>query len=146
MMPGKLNPVLPMMIQQVAFAIVGNDAAVSLSALSGQLEINHFEPVIASRLFDSIELLTRSARIFADHCISGIRANRERSLSNLMQSSALATVFVPRLGYEQVSTLVLAAAEQMRPFVEIAIDRGLLNRSAVLQMLHESTRYRENGA
>ncbi|MBW5436895.1 aspartate ammonia-lyase [Bradyrhizobium canariense] len=145
-MPGKLNPVLPMMIQQIAFAIVGNDAAVSLSALSGQLEINRFEPVIASRLFDSIELLTRSARIFADHCISGIRANRERSLSNLMQSSALATVFVPRLGYEQVSTLVLAAAEQMRPFVEIAIDRGLLNRSAVLQMLHESTRYRENGA
>jgi aspartate ammonia-lyase len=59
-MPGKINPVLPMMMQQVAFAVVGNDAAVSLASLQGQLEINHFEPVIASRLFDSIELLTNS--------------------------------------------------------------------------------------
>ena len=145
-MPGKLNPVLPMMIQQVAFAIVGNDAAVSLSALNGQLEINHFEPVIASRLFYSIDLLTRSARIFADRCIAGIEADRERSLSNLMRSSALATVFVPRLGYAQVSKLVHTAAAERRPFIEIAIERGLLNRDAVLEMLRESTNYHENAA
>jgi aspartate ammonia-lyase len=145
-MPGKINPVLPMMIQQVAFAIVGNDAAVSLSALNGQLEINHFEPVIASRLFDSIDLLTRSARIFADHCIAGIEADRERSLSNLMRSSALATVFVPRLGYAQVSKLVHTAAIEQRPFIEIAIERGLLNRDAVLEMLRDSTEYHENAA
>jgi aspartate ammonia-lyase len=145
-MPGKINPVLPMMIQQVAFAIVGNDAAVSLSALNGQLEINHFEPVIASRLFDSIDLLTRSARIFADHCIAGIEADRERSLSNLMRSSALATVFVPRLGYAQVSKLVQTAAAERRPFIEIAIERGLLNRDAVLEMLRDSTHYQENAA
>lgn len=145
-MPGKINPVLPMMIQQVAFAIVGNDAAVSLSALNGQLEINHFEPVIASRLFDSIDLLTRSERIFADRCIAGIEADRERSLTNLMRSSALATVFVPRLGYAQVSKLVHRAAAERRPFIEIAIERGLLNKDDVLQMLRESTHYRENAA
>ena len=143
-MPGKINPVLPMMMQQVAFAIVGNDAAVSLSALHGQLEINHFEPVIASRLFDSMNLLTRSARIFADRCIAGIEANRERSLSNLMRSSALATALVPHLGYAQVSKLVHTASAEKRPFIDIAIERGLLNRDAVLQMLRESTYYHEN--
>jgi aspartate ammonia-lyase len=143
-MPGKINPVLPMMMQQVAFAIVGNDAAVSLSALHGQLEINHFEPVIASRLFDSMNLLTRSARIFADRCIAGIEANRERSLSNLMRSSALATALVPHLGYAQVSKLVHTASAEKRPFIDIAIERGLLSRDAVLQMLRESTYYHEN--
>lgn len=142
-MPGKINPVLPMMMQQVAFAVVGNDAAVSLASLHGQLEINHFEPVIASRLFDSIELLARSTKIFADKCIAGIEANREQSLKNLMQSSALATAFVPKLGYSQVSKLVQASVAERRSFIELAIERGLLTHDEVLNVLRESTDYRE---
>ncbi|WP_343315318.1 aspartate ammonia-lyase [Brucella sp. BE17] len=142
-MPGKVNPVLPMMMQQVAFAVVGNDAAVSLAALQGQLEINHFEPVIASRLFDSIELLAKSTRIFADKCISGIEADREQSLKNLMQSSALATVFVPKLGYTEVSKLVQVSVAERRPFIELAIERGLLTHDEVLKVVRESTDYRE---
>src|SRR3546814_9855371 len=85
-MPGKVNPVLPMMMQQVAFAVVGNDAAVSLASLQGQLEINHFEPIIASRLFDSIELLAKSPRIFADKCIAGIEADRSEEHTSELQS------------------------------------------------------------
>jgi aspartate ammonia-lyase len=142
-MPGKVNPVLPMMMQQVAFAVVGNDAAVSLAALQGQLEINHFEPVIASRLFDSIELLAKSSRIFADKCIAGIEADEEQSLKNLMQSSALATVFVPKLGYAEVSRLVQASAIERRPFIDLAIERGLLSNDEVLKVVRESTDYRE---
>jgi aspartate ammonia-lyase len=142
-MPGKVNPVLPMMMQQVAFAVVGNDAAVSLAALQGQLEINHFEPVIASRLFDSIELLAKSSRIFADKCIAGIEADEEQSLKNLMQSSALATVFVPKLGYAEVSRLVHASAIERRPFIDLAIERGLLSNDEVLKVVRESTDYRE---
>lgn len=142
-MPGKVNPVLPMMMQQVAFAVVGNDAAVSLAALQGQLEINHFEPVIASRLFDSIELLAKATRIFADKCISGIEADREQSLKNLMQSSALATAFVPKLGYAEVSKLVQASVAERRPFIELAIQRGLLTHDEVLNVIRESTDYRE---
>lgn len=138
-MPGKINPVLPMMMQQVAFAIIGNDAAVALAALHGQLEINHFEPVVASRLLDSLHLLTRSSRIFADRCVRGIEANRERSLSNLMRSSALATVFVPRLGYAEVSRLVRASVREQRPFIELAIERGLLTQDDVIGALHDST-------
>lgn len=145
-MPGKINPVLPMMMQQVAFAVVGNDAAVSLASLQGQLEINYFEPVIASRLFDSIELLTKSTRIFADRCIAGIEADREKSLKNLMQSSALATVFVPKLGYAEVSKLVQASDAAGRPFIELAIERGLLTHDEILDALLQSTNYREQGA
>ena len=145
-MPGKVNPVLPMMMQQVAFAIVGNDATVSLASLHGQLEINHFEPIIASRLFDSIELLAKSTRIFADKCIAGIEPDREQSLENLMQSSALATVFVPKLGYAEVSRLVQASAAEGRPFIELAIERGLLTQDEVLDVVRESTNYREETA
>ncbi|TCK28037.1 aspartate ammonia-lyase [Ancylobacter aquaticus] len=142
-MPGKVNPVLPMMMQQVAFAVVGNDAAISLACLNGQLEINHFEPVIASRLLGSIDLLARSTRIFADRCIAGIEADRERSLGNLMRSPALATLFVPSLGYTEVSKLVQLAATENRSFIELVIERGLLSHDDVLRSLRDSTEYRE---
>jgi aspartate ammonia-lyase len=142
-MPGKINPVLPMMMQQVAFAVVGNDAAVSLASLQGQLEINHFEPVIASQLFDSIELLTKSTRIFADRCIAGIEADRDHSLKNLMRSSALATVFVPKLGYARVSKLVRASVSEGRAFIDLVVEQGLMTYDEVLVALRECTDYRE---
>jgi aspartate ammonia-lyase len=143
-MPGKINPVLPMMMQQVAFAVVGNDAAVSLASLQGQLEINHFEPVIASRLFDSIELLTKSTRIFADRCIAGIEADESHSLKNLMHSPAIATILVPKLGYATVSKLVHASIGEERPFVDLVVEKGLMTHDEVLAVLRKSTDYGEN--
>ncbi|QKC95575.1 aspartate ammonia-lyase [Mesorhizobium sp. NZP2298] len=143
-MPGKINPVLPMMMQQVAFAVVGNDAVVSLASLQGQLEINHFEPVIASRLFDSIDLLAKSTRIFADRCVAGIEVDRDQCLKNLMSSAALATVFVPKLGYTKVSKLVHSSATDQRPFIDLAIEQGLLTHEQVLDLLRESTDYQQD--
>jgi len=137
-MPGKINPVMPMMMQQVAFAISGNDLAVSMATLQGQLEINHFEPVMASRIFDSLNLLTNGARLFAGRCIDGLQANREQSLRNLMQSSALATAFVPQLGYEVTSRLVKQSLQEKRPFIELVIDQGLLVESDVMRTLHRT--------
>ncbi|MEX3007516.1 aspartate ammonia-lyase [Hoeflea sp. TYP-13] len=145
-MPGKVNPVLPMMMQQIAFAVVGNDAAVSLASLGGQLEINHFEPVIASRLFDTMDLLTRGSRIFADRCVSGIKANEEQALENLLASSALATVFVPKLGYSDVSRIVKDAEAEGKLFVDVIVDMGLLTRDQVINVLYDATRYREKPA
>lgn len=142
-MPGKINPVLPMMMQQVAYAIVGNDAAVSLASLGGQLEINHFEPVIASRLFDSMDLLTRGSRIFADNCVSGISANEEQALENLLASSALATVFVPEFGYSKVSEIVRNAEAEGKLFVDVIVDMGLLTRDQVIGALYNATQYRQ---
>lgn len=138
-MPGKINPVMPMMMQQVAFGVVGNDAAVSLAALNGQLEINHFEPIIASRMFDSIDLLTRSARLFADSCIAGLKANKEQSLRNLMDSSALATIFVDQLGYSKVTKIVKLSLAEGRPFIRLAIEQGLLSEDGVMATLRDST-------
>ncbi len=140
-MPGKVNPVMPMMMQQVAFAVTGNDMAVSLAALQGQLEINHFEPVMASRLFDSLDLLTKGVGLFAAKCIDGLTANRERSLRNLMESSALATVFLPQLGYARVTELVKQSLREDRPFATLMVENGLLSQDQVMKTLHESTRH-----
>ncbi len=138
-MPGKINPVLPMMMQQVTYAVVGNDAAVSLASLGGQLEINHFEPVIASRMFESMDLLTRGSRIFADRCIAGIQANEEKALENLLGSSALATIFVPRLGYDQVSKIVKEADANGRLFIDVIAEQGLMTREDVIDALKTAT-------
>ena len=134
-MPGKVNPVIPMMMQQVAFAVGGNDQAVSMAALNGQLEINHFEPIMASRIFESLRLLTKGARLFAQRCIDGAHANRDEMLRNLMESSALATAFLPRLGYEMTSRLVKQSQAEKRPFIELVIDQGLLAQSDVMAIL-----------
>jgi aspartate ammonia-lyase len=137
-MPGKINPVMPMMMQQVAFALTGNDFAISMAALQGQLEINHFEPIMASRLFDSLDLLTNGTRLFTRRCLAGLVANREKSLQNLLHSSALATVLVPRLGYEMTTRLVRQSLKEKRPFTALAIERGLLTESDVMAALYRS--------
>jgi aspartate ammonia-lyase len=138
-MPGKVNPVLPMMMQQVAYAVVGNDAAVSLASLGGQLEINHFEPVIASRMFDTMDLLTRGCRIFAQKCIAGIKADEEKALENLLGSSALATVFIPALGYAKVSEIVKASEVNGQLFVDAIVELGLMTREDVMHALRNAT-------
>lgn len=134
-MPGKINPVMPMLIQQAAFAIIGNDVTVGLAAMAGQLEINHFEPVVASRLFESTRLLTESARLFTEKCVSGITANPERALTLLMNSPALATVMVPQLGYAQVSALVKEADKAGIPFIEAMVARGVMNHDEVKDLI-----------
>jgi aspartate ammonia-lyase len=143
-MPGKVNPVIPIMMQQIAFAVTGNDTAVSMAALQGQLEINHFEPIMASRMFDSMDLLTRGARLFAEKCVAGLDANREQSLNNLMQSNAMASVFLPALGYAKVTEIVRDSLKENRPFVDVAIERGLMSRDDVMRTLSDSTRYAEH--
>ena len=137
-MPGKINPVMPMMMQQIAFAISGNDQTIALASMAGQLEINHFEPVIASRLTESIRLLTRGCGLFAEKCIRGIEARPERALELLMNSPALATVMVSELGYTKVSAIVKAADKAGRPFVEVMIEEGLMERDAVMALLKKS--------
>lgn len=145
-MPGKINPVLPMMMQQVSIAVIGNDTAVSLACLQGQLEINHFEPIIASRILDSLNLMARAIRIFSQHCVAGIEPERELSMRNLLRSPAIATIFVKRLGYIETSKLVKDAEKQSRPFLELAIERGLLTEAEVLATTRASTQYQDSGS
>ncbi|KAK1144436.1 hypothetical protein N8T08_005589 [Aspergillus melleus] len=108
-MPGKVNPVIPIAVCQVALAITGNDTAIAMGCQQGMLEINHIELLVCDRLFDSIYLLTGATETFTRRCIDGIIANGDVARKHLLASSALATALVPTLGYVQVSTIVCAA-------------------------------------
>lgn len=137
-MPGKINPVMPMMMQQLAFALAGNDQTVALASMAGQLEINHFEPVIASRLFESTRLLTNGSLLFADKCVRGIEPRAERALELLLKSPALATVMVPVLGYTKVSAIVKQADKEGVSFVEAMVEMGLMDRERVMLLLKQA--------
>ncbi|MEB2846321.1 aspartate ammonia-lyase [Rhizobiales bacterium RZME27] len=134
-MPGKVNPVIPMAVCQVAFAITGNDAAIAMACQQGLLEINHYELLVCDRLLDSIELLSRAADMFASRCIDGLVANEASSFDHLLASSALATALVPDLGYAIVSGIVRDAIAQKRTFVDVATERGLLGEGEIVSVL-----------
>ncbi len=138
-MPGKINPVLPMSMMQIGFAVVGNDVCVAQANQAGQLEINHFEPVVADRLYDSIHLLRNGIRLFREKCIDGIRANVSANERHLLNSTAIATALVPKLGYAKVSGMVRAAAAQNVLLLDVLQERGLLNREEAIQLTREST-------
>jgi aspartate ammonia-lyase len=138
-MPGKVNPVMPMAMVQIAMAVLGNDACVAFAGARGQLEINTYEPVIASRLLDSVRMLVFGVRGFNERCVSGIKANPERALRLLLESSALATALVPQLGYERVADLVRRALGEGRPFLEIAERENLLSRDSAIEAARQTT-------
>lgn len=142
-MPGKVNPVIPMAVCQVAFAITGNDAAIAMACQQGMLEINHFELLVCDRLLDSIELLSRAAHIFAERCVSGLVSNDDVASRHLMASSALATALVPKLGYSKVSSLVRTSIAEDRTFIDVACEGGLIKADEVISILRASTCGRE---
>jgi aspartate ammonia-lyase len=139
-MPGKINPVLPMAIIQISFAVVGNDVSVAQAVQYGQLEINHFEPIVAHRVFDSISLLTKGIPLFREKCVAGIQADVERNEQHLLDSMAVATALVPKLGYANVSKLARQSVEERRPMLEILEESGVLTREDALSVIREATK------
>lgn len=99
-MPGKINPVIPEVVSQVAYNVIGNDVTVTMAAEAGQLELNAFEPVIFYKIFESIDTLRGAVETLIDNCILGITANRERCRALVESSAALATALCPALGYK----------------------------------------------
>jgi len=126
-MPGKVNPVMPMSICQIGFILVGNDAVVSQAIQAGQLEINHFEPVIADRIFESIRLMERGIRLFRELCVDGIVASREANERHLLDSSAIATALVPKLGYSAVSSMVRKAHADGITLISLLENNGVMS-------------------
>lgn len=108
-MPGKVNPVVPEIVVQAAYQVMGNDTAVSLGGQAGHFELNANVPLIAYNLLQSIELLTGAARLLADKCIRELKADRERCESYIEQSLALVTGFVPLIGYDRAAELARLA-------------------------------------
>lgn len=138
-MPGKVNPVLPMAMIQLSFAVVGNDVAVAQAVQYGELEINHFEPVVASRVFDSIALLTNGIQRFSQKCVKGIKADVARNEQHLMESMAVATALVPKIGYARVSKLARQSVAEGRSLVSILDESGLLSREDTIAAIRKAS-------
>jgi fumarate hydratase, class II len=124
-MPGKVNPVIPEVVTQVAAQVIGNDAAITVGGMQGHFELNVFVPVIARNLLDSIRLLSAAARLFADKCVDGIEANRETCERYAELTLSAATALNPYIGYDKATEIVKEAAASGRSLREVAREAGV---------------------
>jgi fumarate hydratase class II len=124
-MPGKVNPVIPEVVTQVAAQVIGNDVAITVGGMQGHFELNVFVPLIARNLLDSIKLLASASRLLAEKCISGIEANRETCERYAELTLSAATALNPYIGYDKASEIVKEAAASGRPLREVAREAGV---------------------
>ncbi|MBT7716076.1 MAG: aspartate ammonia-lyase, partial [Deltaproteobacteria bacterium] len=134
-MPGKVNPVIPEVVNQIAFKVIGNDLTVSLGAEAGQLELNVMEPVIVQSIFESIEMLKNGITVLIDKCINGITANEEHIRSMVLNSIGLVTALNPVLGYETSTQLAKEALEQGKGVYELVLEQKLMTREKLDEVL-----------
>jgi aspartate ammonia-lyase len=125
-MPGKVNPVIPEMITQVSFQVLGHDLVISMAAQSGQLELNAFEPVIAFNFFQALKILKNAMPILTEKCIKGIKPN-PAGLDIVHKSVGLVTALNPVIGYKAASRVAKKALDTGRPIREIVLEEGLLD-------------------
>lgn len=125
-MPGKVNPVIPEMAGQVAMRVLGNDTVINFATSSGQLELNHNMPLIAFSLLESLDLLIKANRIFADKCIDGITANEDVLKKRLDSSTALLTALLPKFGYEKLSKISEELKESEMTVKEYVLSNNLI--------------------
>jgi fumarate hydratase class II len=124
-MPGKVNPVIPEIVTQVAAQVIGNDQAITVGGLQGHFELNVFMPMMGRNLLDSIKLLARAARLFAEKCVDGIEANREQCERYAELTLSAATALNPHIGYDKATEIVKEAAASGRSLREVARDAGV---------------------
>jgi aspartate ammonia-lyase len=134
-MPGKVNPVIPEVVNQIAFKVIGNDLTVTLAAEAGQLELNVMEPVIVQSIFESVEMLKSGMLTLKHRCIDGITANRERCLQLVQNSIGIVTALVPVLGYEICSDLAKEALQTNQGVYNLCIEKGLLDKGELDEIL-----------
>jgi len=124
-MPGKVNPVIPEVVTQVAAQVIGNDVAISVGGMQGHFELNVFVPLIARNLLDSIKLLAAASRLLAEKCVDGIEANREQNERYAELTLSAATALNPYIGYDKAAEIVKEAAASGRSLREVARDAGV---------------------
>lgn len=134
-MPGKVNPVIPEAVNQVAFEVIGNDLALTLAAEGGQLQLNVMEPLIAYKIFDSIRLLQRAMDMLREHCIVGITANEEHCRRLMENSIGLITALNPYIGYENSTRIAKEALISGRGVLELVREEKLLDDSMLADIL-----------
>ena len=134
-MPGKINPVIPEVVSQVAFRVMGNDVTICMAVEAGQLELNAFEPVVFDALFQSITTLDNAVQTFRVNCIEGITANRERCLELLDASVGTITAVCPYIGYAQAAALAKEALKTHVPVRKLLLERGILTAEEIEKIM-----------
>ena len=124
-MPGKVNPVIPEVVTQVAAQVIGNDQAIAVGGMQGHFELNVFVPLLARNLLDSVKLLANASRLFADRCVEGIDANRETCERYAELTLSAATALNPYIGYDKATEIVQEAVRSGRSLREVARDAGV---------------------
>jgi len=134
-MPGKVNPVIPEVVNQIAFEVIGNDITVTLAAEGGQLQLNAFEPIIAHSLFKSIAHLEAGCRTLTSKCVLGITANRQHLLDSVTRSIGIVTALNPYIGYTNATRIAKRALAENRGVADIVLEEGLLTANELARIL-----------
>src|SRR6185503_1397672 len=127
-MPGKVNPVIPEVVNQIAFEVIGNDVTVSFAAEAGQLQLNAFEPIIAHSLFESLTHLRNGCITLAERCVKGITANREHLRHTVKHSIGIVTALNPYIGYSNATQVAQEALATGRSVAELVLEKRLLSK------------------
>jgi aspartate ammonia-lyase len=135
-MPGKVNPVIPEAVNQIAFRIMGNDMTITIAAQAGQLELNAFLPLIAQSLFEMLELLQKGLRMFIDKCIRGIRADTDRCRQLVEESFTLITALSCHIGYEKATELAKKCASEGKTVRQVLQEDDILDEAALKRILN----------
>lgn len=130
-MPGKVNPVIPEVLNQTCYQVIGNDLAVTLGVENGQFELNVMEPVMAFNIFNSISYMTNAVNTFTNLCVKGVKANEAQCEEWLDKSVGIVTALLPHIGYENSSMLAKEAYKTGRPVRQIILEKGLLTKEAM---------------
>lgn len=135
-MPGKINPVIPEVVNQVAYQVIGNDLTVTLAAEAGQLQLNAMEPVMVFNLLQSMRFMTQAINVLADRCVTGIEANVARCDELLSGTAIISTALVPLLGYEEAARIAKLAAVRNQTISETVQDLGIMTSARFDEVKH----------
>ncbi len=133
-MPGKVNPVMPEVVNQIAYQVIGNDLTVTMAAESGQLQLNAMEPIIVCNILESIETLTKGMQVLTEKCVNGIEVNAEHCADLLRNSLVLATALVPVIGYSKASRIAKQSLKTNVPLADIVVDENLLSKDVLEEL------------
>jgi aspartate ammonia-lyase len=134
-MPGKVNPVIPEVVNQVCYQVIGNDLTVTMAAEAGQLQLNVFEPVLAFNIFQSVTMLGQACIVLRERCILGITANRDRIRQLLEGSIGIVTALVPFIGYERATSLAQEALQTGRGVYDLILEKEWLSQQELNEIL-----------
>lgn len=138
-MPGKINPVIPEVVSQVAFNVIGNDLTITMAAEAGQLELNAFEPILFYNLFESLETLSHAISTLVDNCIIGITANEDHCLELLEESVDIATALCPYIGYKKSAEIAKSSLKTGIPIRKLVLKNGILTKEKLDSILNPAT-------